>query len=635
MIDELTLDSPRAVQPPGFRVALYPHQLALLHQALAFEEQPRTAQNSACTAAYFGAFPNPESYSFRPRIGVLGDKPGAGKSFVALGIVALKRSVAMVPETVGFCDVNLLALAHSDFACVNTNVVVAPHTLFPQWQEYLARTDLAHVGINGKRALGAFDCARAHEYDVVLVSATCFRGFAAAMRDAHGPAIKVSRVFFDGFETLNVDGELRAGFFWLITSAYRSVLDPSARRRPGYRDAMDVLGGRGFMHRLVRACDASVPTGLMGALIVKSADAFVDAVLPRVEHDVIPCKDPHATAVLQDAVTPAVVELLASATAENLEGAVAELGLSRAGDERGLMHAVTRGLRQTIHNLEVSVDASMSVPFSGGDEDRDAFVKPVLAKLGDARRRMASIAARIEVPPAATVIHSLNQANGEPADGEVAALVCCVCFEPPQPRTVVKCCANSYCLGCIVEWVRRQNSCPTCKRVDVTRDMLVVLTPGGTTYDAPGDASTVTELGCFPHANSKVHNLRILLEALSQQPDRRVLLFSSHDSSFTAVLPVLLAIHMPFAILKGSAGRVHKCVQMFNRGDIRLLLMNTTYAGAGLNLPAATDVIMFQRFDTEAKKQIIGRAQRPGRTTPLVVHYLLHANEMASGSASA
>ena len=585
-----------------------------MHQALLFEECPRTGQNSACAGAYFGAFTNPERYSFRPRIGVLGDKPGAGKSHVVLAIIAARRSPSSLarhaPESVGFCETvgSLMTLTHTDFACVDTNVVVVPHTLFPQWQDYLAQTSLAHVGLNGKRALGAFDCGRANEHDVVLVSSTCFRGFAAAMRDAHGPAVRVNRVFIDGFESINVDGELRAGFFWLVTSAYKSVLDPVARRRQGYRDAMDVLGGRGFMHRVVRACDASVPGGLMGALVVKCADAFVDTVLPPIAHDVIPCRDPHAVAVLRDQITPGVVEKL---NAANIEGAVAELGLSRAGDERGLMRAVTRGLQQTIHNLELSVEASATLPFDT-DEERDAFVKPVLARLCDERHRMAAVAARMD-----------------PTDG--SECVCCVCFEPPMPRTVVKCCANSYCLGCIVEWVRRQNSCPTCKRVDVTREMLVVLAPGSSDFDAPGDAATVTALGCFPRACTKVQNLRILLEALSQQPDRRVLLFSSHDSSFSAVLPVLLDIHMPFAILKGSAGRVQKCVHMFGRGDVRLLLMNTTYAGAGLNLPAATDVIMFQRFDTEAKHQVIGRVQRPGRSAtapPIVVHYLVHADEI-------
>lgn len=602
MIDELTEDSPRAPQPAGIRTALFPHQLALLHQALAFEDAPRTTDNSACARAYFGAFPRPERYSFRPRIGILGDKAGAGKSLVALALVALRGTVPAPPDVVGFSDVNLLALTHSDFTTLDTNVIVVPHTLFAQWTEYLSQTDLSHAGINTRRALDGFDFA-APPPAVVLVSATCFREFATTMRHEFGLHVRVSRIFFDEFDTINADGsELRAGFTWLIASAYRAVLDPMGRRRDGYRDAMDVLRGRSFLHRIIRACDLSVPSQLMASMVVKNSDAFVDRSLmvPAPRHEVIACKDPHAVTVLRGLVSPTVIDLL---NAGEVEAAMDELGLRRVSNEPDLLRAVTRHLQQTAHNLQMSLDAAHSTAFDSDDE-RLTFMQPTQVLLDEARHRIAAITQRM-------------------GDEHV----CCVCFERPTPRTVIKCCSNSYCFGCIVEWVRRQNSCPTCKCDNITRDMLVVLSPGAATVGEGRDA-TVTMLGCFPFSNSKLKNLRILLEALASLPDRRIILFSSYDSSFTAVLPVLIDIQLSFAVIKGTAGRVARCVSMFNRGDVRLLLMNTACAGAGINLPAATDVIMFQRFNSEAKKQIIGRAQRPGRTEPLNVHYLLHENEL-------
>lgn len=537
---------------------------------------------------------------------MLGDKAGAGKSFVALAIVALRGTVHPLPDLVGFSDVNLLLVTHTDFATVDTNVIVVPHTLYAQWMEYLAQTRLRHVGINTRRALEAFVLRASDPPDVILVSATCFREFASTMRHEFGHGVRVSRIFFDEFDTINADGgELRAGFTWLIASAYRAVLDPAGRRREGYRDAMDVLRGRSFLHRVIRACDVAVPNALMGSLVVKNADAFVDRILTNVipppRHDVIPCKDPHAVTVLKGLVSPTVIDKL---NASDVEGAMSELGLSRVGNAPDLLRAVTRHLQQTAHNLQMSLDSANSAAFDSED-DRLAFMQPTQQKLDDTNHRIATIAARM-------------------GDEHV----CCVCFERPTPRTVIKCCTNSYCFGCIVEWVRRQNSCPTCKCTNITRDMLVVLSPGTAISEGVVADATVTLLGCFPFNNTKLNNLRILLDALHQLPDRRIILFSSYDSSFNAVLPVLLDLQLSFAVIKGTAGRVARCVSSFNRGDVRLLLMNTACAGAGLNLPAATDVIMFQRFNSEAKKQIIGRAQRPGRTEPLNVHYLLHENEI-------
>ena len=111
---------------------------------------------------------------------------------------------------------------------------------------------------------------------------------------------------------------------------------------------------------------------------------------------------------------------------------------------------------------------------------------------------------------------------------------------------------------------------------------------------------------------------------------RHILLFTSYDSSFTSVIPVLIELSVSFAVLKGNAGRINNYIDMYNRGEIRVLLLNTTYSGLGLNLTKTTDVIMFQRFNSEAKKQIIGRAYRVGRAVDLDVHYLLNENETLS-----
>ena len=58
-------------------------------------------------------------------------------------------------------------------------------------------------------------------------------------------------------------------------------------------------------------------------------------------------------------------------------------------------------------------------------------------------------------------------------------------------------------------------------------------------------------------------------------------------------------------------------------------MLNAQFFGAGMNLQMATDIIMYHRFTKEMEEQIIGRAQRLGRSInePLNVYYLLHDNE--------
>ena len=65
----------------------------------------------------------------------------------------------------------------------------------------------------------------------------------------------------------------------------------------------------------------------------------------------------------------------------------------------------------------------------------------------------------------------------------------------------------------------------------------------------------------------------------------------------------------------------------FKSGDINIILLNTQYAGSGIDISFATDVIIFHSMGID-KQQAIGRAQRVGRTEQLVIHNLCYEHEM-------
>jgi ERCC4-related helicase len=74
-------------------------------------------------------------------------------------------------------------------------------------------------------------------------------------------------------------------------------------------------------------------------------------------------------------------------------------------------------------------------------------------------------------------------------------------------------------------------------------------------------------------------------------------------------------------------------IEDFTNGTINVVMMNAKHYGSGLNLQMATDVIIYHEMAKELEIQVIGRAQRLGRSSSLNVHYLLHENERCnSGS---
>ncbi len=78
----------------------------------------------------------------------------------------------------------------------------------------------------------------------------------------------------------------------------------------------------------------------------------------------------------------------------------------------------------------------------------------------------------------------------------------------------------------------------------------------------------------------------------------------------------------------GTSAHINNVIAKYKAGEIKCLLLNARFFGSGLNLENTTDIIIYHRMNTELKKQVEGRAQRPGRTCQLKIHELLYENEI-------
>ena len=118
-----------------------------------------------------------------------------------------------------------------------------------------------------------------------------------------------------------------------------------------------------------------------------------------------------------------------------------------------------------------------------------------------------------------------------------------------------------------------------------------------------------------------------LLRVFRENPQGRFLVFSRYDNPFTEMETQLETTGVRVKQMKGNKDAVAATLRSFQSGDLRCLLLNSHYAGAGLNITAATHVILLHAMTHEEEKQILGRAYRMGRTEPLNFIRLLHENE--------
>ncbi len=56
-------------------------------------------------------------------------------------------------------------------------------------------------------------------------------------------------------------------------------------------------------------------------------------------------------------------------------------------------------------------------------------------------------------------------------------------------------------------------------------------------------------------------------------------------------------------------------------------MMSSEYSTFGMNLEFTSDIVFLNKIEKTKEKQVVGRAQRPGRTDTLLIHYFYYFNE--------
>jgi SNF2 family DNA or RNA helicase len=157
------------------------------------------------------------------------------------------------------------------------------------------------------------------------------------------------------------------------------------------------------------------------------------------------------------------------------------------------------------------------------------------------------------------------------------------------------------------------------------KDLLVVdeaqQTP--TTDQTPSEQQTHTE----PQLTKDATLVKLLTE-LTANPENRCLVFSAYEASFKRIRDV--GIHCE--LLQGTVAHVDKLRKQFQDGHLRVLCMNARHVGAGINLEAATHIILYHHMNAELERQMIGRAIRFERTKAVHVIHLAHEGEGGVGS---
>lgn len=573
-------------QPESIKTNLFIHQKKAIHK---LSEIERTHQI------------NFRNLKITTDLGVFADKVGAGKTLTMVALVSTCKPPTQSTNKLLGCTEYAIAYLKKEFQdvrIINSTLIIVPHSLMKHWGDTLNEvndTDFDYIVINKKSKTKWLE--KINLPKVILISNTFAKYLYLCNTNSQYDSVLWNRLIIDEPHTMVLPCHLpQSNFTWFICATPDSILYSSRHylnraskeltnlynfNRTSYRDL--VPENRTY---------ATVfnPTNY---LIVKNEDSVVNDSLnlPPYTEKVVKCKTPSflRNKAIRDNLP---LDALARLQANDISGAIEILNCMSNSSSTNIIESLITNYKNELHNEFIEIDRLRQLR-NITNYDRGNRMKVHEDKIINLNLKIESITNRVQ---------SVDS--------------CPICLEEiTAPKAITNCCQNSFCFECILMALGTTNRCPLCKEISCQENLHIESSICITQKNKPIDA--------LP---SKTNALINIINNINEHS--RILIFSQFDNSFKRIMWKLTQKNINFELLKGRSESQHKTIEQFKNGTNQILMLNANNFGAGLNLQMTTDIVIYHKFyDESLKSQVIGRAQRFGRTTPLTITYLEHENE--------
>jgi SNF2 family DNA or RNA helicase len=614
--NELTEESQRIpMTHPLLKIPLRAHQAAAVH-AMMEQEKKLSRGFDLSGERLFGSW------------SVLGDGVGVGKSLTVLSHIANLKTdttqISAVPTVISSSPyLYSLSSANYDLSECNASLIIVPHTLYRQWSTYInEQTKLAHFLITNKKdLLSSKFYSNLFKSDVILLSNTSYKDFINRCSN-----IRFKRVYIDEADSIHISGYNefpKFHFLWLISASWPNLMFPNmslwinydcmanyifsqnSRFHPEFVEQFRsaYLSHTQYYTYRFHVVSASffkklILNGhpLRARLVLRNSVKFIkeSISLPQMYRHTVLCRSPISYQVVAGVISTEVRSFL---HAGDIQSALQALGV--AGDSaHNLIDAVTENRTKELERLKKTYEFKAAIEYSTPQAKEHALLA-LKQKIQHLESQIQSIRERIE---------------------NVKDETCPICFDAPIEPLLTPCCQRVFCAQCILSSLARTCTCPLCRMGIVAKDLRKIAGSEMTISDSSQSA---------PAESSLLLKKDALLKIIKDNPDGRFLVFSRYDNPFHQISEELETVGISSAReVKGNKDVVQALLNRFQAGQVRCLLLNSIHAGAGLTITAATHVILLHAMNLEEEKQILGRAYRMGRTTPLNVYKLVHQDEL-------
>lgn len=612
IIDE---NSTQIEQPKDISIPLKPHQLAMIAKMIELEESDKKL---------LGA----DSEVFTSNFGAICDRVGSGKSLSVLGLLSMNKLIYPKNRCIRSFG-NMIHIYDKSNKYLPINVIVVPHGIFTQWQSYINDFTSLKVSYikNNKTALALSEKIakflengeEEFESNIFLVSSTQYNKVAKSFNITYSNRISISRLIVDEADSVKIpsSGKINAEFTWFISSSDHKLQNPRGYNvyqpytyinwngeeiQTTRSVTIDRMTHSGYFKNILLDLEGIKRFQFKSNIFLKSKDEFIENSfnLPEIKFRIINCLGNIYVNVLNGLVSQEVMTMI---NAGDITSAVEAMGCDTQ-DEEGLIKLVTKDLEKNLKNKEIELNAKQQMTYSSAAAKKTAIDK-LIADIKEINEKISSIKERV-----------------------IDTNACPICCDEISNKCILQCCNNAFCLECITISLTHKPSCPLCRKTVGKKDMIVIKDSIEEKVEEidEDDDSKRSKIDNLIKYLTKLMNKNLKSKIKKQR--RKILIFSEFDKSFNEIESFLKSSPFKYDKLKGSTTTINNKVESYKEGDVDILLLNSKYFGSGLNLENTTDMFIYHKMTDTMEKQVVGRAQRPGRKTPLNVYRLCYENEM-------
>ena len=558
-------------------VKLKPHQLTALNKAIEMEKNGVIRYD----LKHYNNI-----IELSTNIGIFGDIVGYGKTLIALALIASNKEIYINPNLVEtyYNNKNYNYVAISTInnlipknVIKSTLVIVPRGPVYIQWNEMIKKnTSLKILAIDNytfiKTYLPKYDGTNEEDiinffnnYDLILIKNTTLK----LLFDNYNCIInKWLRVIID--EAHDIINRLKIHihyyYLWMISATYDKLFD---KIRQSSNNSL-IIGKEMFNN-----------SDYNNLFIVKNNNVFIKKsfTLPEPVEKFYVCKLPNNISVIKNFISETILDKI---NANDISGAIKELG-GKHETEKDIIELVSREMKRELHNKEKEREYISNLDIS--NEEKSAKIKKISADIKNCEEKIQDLTDRI------------------------TSKTCSICMELITNPILIEC-THIFCGGCLLKWLKTNKNCPNCR----------------TNINSLDKLTAIVEENNFNENNEELLSKEeTLLKILNSKPNGKFLIFSKNENTFDTIK--LILNNYKYDMLKGNTSHMMNILNKFKNGELNIIFLNTQYAGSGIDISDATDVIIFHKMGID-KEQAIGRAQRVGRTTELFIHNLCYDHEL-------